>query len=225
MKRIFPAILMIIAAAGAQAETALSAGLGIRLAMTAESEKYVAGADWVRYSYEYPALRAEAYLDAGYAFLSAGIWRNSSDATHRIKHESGYGDSVSYNAFIGSYLSVAAFMKIPFKVNVATLYPMAGAEYCVNLSYEDSDGANIKSLMSDDIKKGLDQLWLKAGIGMDFPALIDGAYIRTTATAGYKLPSAYDMLTIHYNANDLAAAYGLYSCLQFDLGLAIGFNF
>lgn len=223
MKRLLSAIALFLAACAISGQANLSAGFSGGLTMIKQTDKYTLGSDWRKETLSTISWELELLLDAEYASLSVGYSKNSPDADYAVSLADGSRATYDAVAPIGSYLHVAAFAMAPLKLGMGQIYPTIGAEYRFNLSFEDEDGVDLKASLSDDLKKGLDELWLKAGVGIDYPALLRGAYIRTRILAGYKFATSIDdyrndYMTAYYGADGGGAA-----TWKMEIALGLGF--
>lgn len=155
---------------------------------------------------------AKAFFDAKYIELGLGIAANSK--TYSSNGSSSDGEH-------GTWLAISALGKYPIELGSATIFPIGGIEYGLNLSYKAADGTDIKSDVQD-AGYSLDQFWVKGGLGVDF-AVSSNLYIRSEALVGYKFKSKMES-----DLEDLMVASGLDSysitTLKIDLSLAIGYK-
>jgi hypothetical protein len=223
MKRRLSVFALFLTACALSGQVDLSAGFGGGLVMIKQTDKYTLGSDWRKETLGTLSWELELFLDAEYASLSFGYSKNSSDADYAVSLASGSRATYDAVAPIGSYLHVAAFAMAPLKLGIGQIYPTIGAEYRFNLSFEDEYGFDLKASLSDDLKKGLNELWLKAGLGIDYPALLKGAYIRTRILGGYKFATSIDDYRNEYGIAYYGADGGEAATWKIEIALCLGF--
>jgi len=157
-------------------------------------------------TWSYPQLGFHGFFDAQYVEVGLGYYINSSQSD--VVKQTGFSDNTTNTSYHASWLDVSVVGKYPFDLGGFTLFPLAGLEYMVNLTYTDSNGNDLKSLILPDYKNFLDALLVKFGLGADIP-VAEKFYIRPELTIGYKiLKSKYDSNGIdYYTSNGLSDAY------------------
>ena len=142
----------------------------------------------------FPQFGFHAFVDMKYVQIGLGYLMNSSQSL--VTKVTGFSDTTTNTNDKASWLDIDVVGKYPFDLGGFTLFPLAGAEYLLNLTYTDSSGNDLKASMPSGERNWLDALMLKVGIGADIP-LSDHFYLRPEGFLGYKLiKSTYD--------NDLA---------------------
>jgi hypothetical protein len=129
----------------------------------------------------------KVFADMEYLALSLGY--SSAEDGSTVVSLNGH-DTTTSNSDTYEWLTLEALGKVPVKVGKLVLFPMAGIEYDYNLSYKDEDGNDLKDNLSSLAASGLDQFWLKGGLGADLK--VGRFFIRPAVLFGYKIPSDYD---------------------------------
>jgi hypothetical protein len=121
------------------------------------------------------SLAAMQFLDATYVQLDIGY------ALNRGSTEPTAASTTTGFAALLTGLSFGVSLKYPFVIGPVAIFPIIGAEYIINLAYSDDK--------SDDLKAGLagpgsalDELWVKAGIGVD--VYFGNLFVRPVILAG-----------------------------------------
>jgi hypothetical protein len=100
-------------------------------------------------------------VDIGYATTLGG--------TYSYTNTSGSGSSGSTALTDDmTYLTFGAYARLPFRLGAMELFPLAGVEYDLNMTYTDENGYDKKSSTAEPYYSGLNHLYLKAGIGAIF---------------------------------------------------------
>jgi hypothetical protein len=222
MKRRLSVLAILLAAFALSGQVDLSAGFGGGLMMIRQTDKYTLASDWRKETLSDLSWELELFLDAEYVALSAGYSRNSPDADFAVSLSNGSRDTYDAIAPIGSYFHIAAYAMAPLKFGIGRIYPTIGAEYRFSLSLEDEDGFDLKSLLSDDLKRGLNELWIKAGLGIDYPALLKGAYIRTRVLGAYRFATSIDDDRNDFWVSYYGADGSETSAWRIEVGLCLG---
>jgi hypothetical protein len=166
-----------------------------------------------------------AFVDATYLQASVGFAMDIGDVKWNEKYSSsllGTNDSGTED-IDGTWLVIGAMGKYPFKVGSFVIFPLAGVEYDLNLTYK-HDGSDVKDTMSDDQKANLNQFWLKAGVGADF-TVSGNIYVRPSAIFGYKLHSKLQNDALDAMKAIPAIDKATQTDIRIDVGMAVGFKF
>ena len=121
----------------------------------------------------------------------------------------------------GGYVSFALLGKYPFVLGAFTLSPLLGLEMDFNVILLDAAGNDLRAAMTNELKNGQNQVWLKAGAAFDMP-LSERAYLRSEALFSYKLPNSKEQSDL------LAAQHAGFDVLLFairpEIDLFVGFK-
>jgi len=224
MKKLLVAFALLALAFTAFGQIQLSAGAGASFGPMWASVKQDYGTTWDKTTTSQSGIIARAFVDARYVEADIGFMTNFKSATVKLSDSDGNSLSLSGDSYIGTWLTISAYGKYPFKVGSFLIFPLVGVEYDLNLSYKDPDGNDAKSSLTDDQKASLNQFWLKAGVGADFN-VSDSLYIRPELLLGYKLNSKLQKDNI--DAWETAYPDGklTYTSIRLDIGVAVGFKF
>lgn len=221
--------LLVIAALLALTFTAfgqvqLSAGAGASFAPVWYSDSIEVGPLSSKTTQSLNVITAKAFVDATYVEVGVGFATN-------LKKQKATGTfvglpltdyDVNEDGPVGTWIAIQALGKYPFKVGSFEIFPLAGIEYDLNLSYKDPDGNDLKEGMSSDQKANLNMFWIKAGVGADF-SVSESIYIRPEALFGYKLLSKLESDDIK-DIKDLGGTEKT-STMSVNVGVAVGFKF
>lgn len=132
-------------------------------------------------------LAFKAFLDATYLQISIGFLGVINGSFSETA-----GGSTSTGFLMGTlgYVALSADVKYPFVVGSFEIFPLAGAEYRLNLSYTNGAGIDFKGGLTPQQQSDLSELWLRAGVGADY--IVRNFYIRSEVTVGFKPLSASD---------------------------------
>jgi len=117
------------------------------------------------------------FFDATYALLQVGYVIN------RGSTEPGSTSSATAFAAVLTGISVEVSLKLPVRLGPVEIFPIAGVEYVLNLTYTDDKGHNLRDVLAAP-GRSLDELWLKGGIGVDI--FLGGLFVRPMVMAGFK---------------------------------------
>jgi hypothetical protein len=223
MKKLLAITALLALTFTAFGQVQLSAGAGVSLTpyWDKQTMEVVGVSDDVTISKS--AFGAKVFFDATYVEASVGFQTNSK--SYKVKSTSGT-DSYS-DGDVGTWITLAALGKYPFKLGSVSIFPLVGAQFNYCLSYKDSDGNDLKSAAAD-ADYDYNQFMLKGGIGADF-AVSSSMFIRPTLTYNYIFLSKLDK-------DVLTAAEALYSLMfgvpidmsetksAIDLGVSVGFK-
>ena len=122
------------------------------------------------------SLTARQFFDATYVMVEVGyaINRGSTEPT-------AVSTSTAFAAVLTGF-SVGASVKYPFELGPVAIFPIAGVEYVRNLSYTDDKGNDLKATLAGP-SSALDELWLKAGAGID--VYLGPIFLRPLVEAGF----------------------------------------
>ena len=123
-------------------------------------------------------------ISAGYMFVSGG-----NITSKALGHTNGGSFGERY-----SYATLAAYLKYPLGAGAVRFFPLLGVQYRLNLTFTDSAGNDLKSGLTAQERADLDELWIRAGVGMDIS--IGRFFIRPEILAGLKPLSTSDRNTI-----------------------------
>jgi len=201
----------------------MSVGAGLGWAPYWNTTRQTVGSSWVQDQDASSGFGGQIYFDAKYIEATIGYFGTGSNFTETVTDS--LGDNLSMNqtdGAAGGWLCISVLGKFPFHVLGFTLFPVAGFEYDLNLTYTDSNGNDLKSGMSSEELNSLNELWFKFGIGADFP-VSPVLYIRPTVIGGLKFLSQLD----NDNITSLEAANGgtfTMTYFRLDVGLSVGYN-
>jgi hypothetical protein len=122
-----------------------------------------------------------AFVDLGNIQLAAG-YRMVNGFHIKSTSPSGTVTNSDDTTSSYSYLTLAAYGKLPIPLGSITLFPMIGVEYDLTLAATSSTGATATSQQRSD----LSSLWIKGGLGADIP-VSPGFYVRPELLVGYQL--------------------------------------
>ncbi len=221
MKRFFAILLVLLLGCGT-ALFGLDLSAGAMIDYTRVNE-HVGGSFGGSSGYDninIPALNLGAFFDATYAQVSIGYF-GSLTGKEDIS-SGGTTTSADYNYYT-KYISAGLLGKYPFDLGMVKLFPLLGIEYDLNLSLTDQNGNDVKSTLTDQEKKDMNQFWVKVGAGADFD-LTKNIYFRPEILFGYKLPSQTDKDTV--DSLQAAGATGVSVVwTRWDFGLMAGYRF
>jgi hypothetical protein len=155
---------------------------------------------------------------AGKAFIDAKYIEGSLGFAFDTKNYKVDGTSYT-NGNHGTWIAISALGKYPVELSGFTLFPMAGLEYDLNLSYVDANGNDVKSGASADQKAALNYFLIKGGVGADVP-VNDQLFVRPTLLVGYKFHSKLESDAISAGSSVNLSI----TTLKFDIGVAIGYK-
>ncbi len=171
------------------------------------------------YTQTYLPMTFYGFLDATY--LEASIGYMLVDG-YSVKNEvTGFPTATSDFKENLRWISFAALFKYPFHFGSVSLFPLAGFEYDMNISYTDSSGNDLKSSLTADQKAQFDQLWIKAGLGADF--VFGSFYIRPKLLAGYKLLAKIENDTVAADKSGGETNVSIVP-LVFSVGISAGYR-
>ncbi|MDA3940650.1 MAG: hypothetical protein PF693_15300 [Spirochaetia bacterium] len=122
-----------------------------------------------------------------------------------------------------TFLNFKVFGKYPIDMGSFVLFPIAGIEQRVNLTYKDENGVDLKKDMTDDEKEHINETWIKMGVGADFP-LSEGLYLRPITLLGYKIQSKMEKDLVDYYM-DMGADSASWNTFGFEFSLNLGYKF
>jgi hypothetical protein len=165
-----------------------SVGAGVGWAPYWDTLKESVDSAWVASETSSPAvLEGQVYVDATYFQASVGYIGQGAFYQVKTTDGSGYEDTIiKKNGFSGSWISYSLLLKYPFKAGKTMLFPLLGAEFDQNLTYTDAGGNDFKSALTTSAQDDLNNLWLRAGAGMDVP-LGSVVYLRFSVLGNFKL--------------------------------------
>lgn len=210
MKKIIATLALAVTAASFATALDMSAGGGVTFSGVSTKTKTEIGSVKDDNKATQTNLGVKGFFDATYAVAEVGY---AFDLTNKKDGKDTKIDSTN--------LTLGVLGKYPIAVGSVTLFPLAGAEYDLNMSYK-YDGKDAKKDLTSDAKSSLNQIWIKAGIGADV-AINDKLYLRPTALAGYKLHSKAENDTI--DLFDKINAKATINTFKYDIGLAVGYKF
>jgi hypothetical protein len=222
-KKFFVVAVLVIVAAFTFGQ-GMSVGAGLGWAPYWITIRQTLGSSWVQEQQTSSAFGGQVYLDATYVQASIGYFGTGSNYTLSASDSAGENASMSEtNGDEGGWLILSVLGKYPFHLWGFTLFPLAGFEYDLNLSYTDSNGNDLKSGMTSEELSSLNQFWFKFGVGADFP-VSSAMYIRPTILGGLKFLSQEDNDEI--TALELANG-GTFKLTYFrlDVGVSVGYKF
>jgi hypothetical protein len=116
------------------------------------------------------------FFDATYVQLHIGysLNRGSTEPTAA-------STSTGFAALLAA-VSFGAAVKYPIVIGPVAVFPIAGVEYRLNLSYTDDKGNDLKAGLSGP-RSALNELWLKGGVGMDVS--FGGLFLRPIVLVGF----------------------------------------
>jgi len=129
-----------------------------------------------------PPFGIHAFVDAEYIQAGLGYLMNSGQT--QVDKYTGFSDVTTKYTDKLSWLDIDVIGKYPIELGSVTIFPFAGLEYLLNLTYTDKDGNDLKPLMT--YKDMFDALMIKAGLGADF-SVNPQIYVRPEAFVGYKI--------------------------------------
>ena len=179
MKRVTRAAVMILAgclvpcAAGAL-DFSYGGGLSLNFSPVTLTGSYSGTISQVTSQASSTALQ---FFDATYAMVQVGYFIN------RGSTEPGSTSSSTAFAAVLTGLSLGVSLKLPIRIGPIEVFPIAGVEYVLNLTYADDKGDDLKGSLAAS-RSALDELWLKGGIGVDI--FFGGLFVRPMVTAGFK---------------------------------------
>ena len=136
-----------------------------------------------------------AFFDATYAQASVG-WQMVA-GPHLTTTQTLLGATSTTNTdltvTVGN-LSLALYGRYPIKLGSATISPMLGVEYDLNLVDADS-GVDLRAGMSSQQLADLNAFWIKAGVSADF-LLSPRFFVRPGLMIGWKFLSQGENATI-----------------------------
>ena len=152
-----------------------------------------------------------AYADMTYLQIEVG---------YRMFHgahetDTGYPDT-DLDKFSGSWVSFAAYGKIPLPLGSITFFPMVGVEYDSTLSGTFSDGTEWDSQTKSD----QNEFWIKGGLGLDI-SVSPQVYIRPEFLVGYKLLNKPEQDQVDY-LKSIGATNVSWVDLSFEGSILIG---
>lgn len=221
--RIQAAVIFLVLSTGAFAQ-GLSAGLAISGGWffkgfdTSEQSPSVSS----NLTDAFVPFRAGLFLDGRYFSLRVGY--KLAIAGHETQTQTISGTTTTLtDQGLGTkgYLSLSVYGKYPFSVGPFLLYPLLGLEQDTLLLYLDANGNDVRGTLSLDQLANENQLWVKAGVGADWP-LFAGGYLRAELVLGYKFPSSAENAAVQ-NATSAGFNATLFT-LEPDFTLAIGFR-
>lgn len=122
-----------------------------------------------------------------------------------------------------SYLSLAAYAKLPFTSGALTTSPLLGVEYDVSLAYTDSAGNDLKASLTDEQRADLNEIWIKGGIETVI-WIFGNFFIKPELIAGFKLLNATDV-SLRETAQASTPLKVSLSYWSLQVGLLIGYTF
>jgi hypothetical protein len=165
---------------------------------------------------------AELFLDGQYFRIGAGYRLAVLGHQGQTQTVSGSTSTVvDQDTGTKGYLSLSVYVKYPFHVGPFLLYPLLGLEQDTLLLYLDANGNDVRGTLSLQQLANENQVWIKAGMGADWPFSRNG-YLRAELALGYKLPSQSESDSVA-NANAAGFNATLFT-FEPDLALAIGFK-
>jgi hypothetical protein len=101
-----------------------------------------------------------------------------------------------------SFLAFSVLGKYPIRLGSTTLFPLAGIEYDLNLTYTDESGNDLKSTSSDTWVSGLNHLYLQLGVGAEMdlgnivicPEVVYGWKVKTEQDTAIEDNMVYNLL-------------------------------
>jgi len=120
-----------------------------------------------------------------------------------------------------SWFTLGALLKLPLKHRSGfAIFPLLGAESKLNLAVTDKNGNDLKKDMDSDTKDSLNQLWIKGGLGVDWP-LSPKFYLRSNLLVGLKLKSQFEQDMIDDADKYTDISLGSYKT---DLSIMVGYR-
>ncbi len=122
------------------------------------------------------SVNAKQFFDATYVQLAIGygFTRGSTEPAASTSTE-------NFATFV-TQLSFSALLKFPFVIGPVAIFPLAGVEYKLNLTWSDDKDNNLKKGLNGP-KSDLDELWLKGGVGIDI--MFGSFFIRPEILVGF----------------------------------------
>lgn len=159
----------------------------------------------------------KAFVDFGFLELSLG-YLMAFGGTNSVVLNGSFSANQHYGQS-SSAVSISLLLKMPIPVGSFTLFPLFGWEGDLNITQRDStSGADLKPAMTDEQQSGLNEVWLKAGFGTDFP--LGQFFLRAELLAGIKINSDYELQSMELFQSAGVNAYFL--GFTFDLNLLFG---
>jgi hypothetical protein len=200
----------------------LSVGAGINWSPIFISDKLSNGSQWLKDVYDTSAFGGAVFVDAKYIQASIGIAATSKSVTDNYTDSTGASSSNSIsNGNVNTSLSIVALGKYPFELSGFSIFPLAGLEYDLNLSYKDSNGNDLKSGLDSDHKANLNAFFIKAGVGADFP-VAEKFFVRPELLVGYKFHSKLESDVI--DNNKTLGIDESYTFIKVDIGVSVGYK-
>ncbi len=228
MKKLF-SIVLLLAAAGSAFSIGLSAGIGGSVSVFSYNEgmsgSYLGTTDSATYTLTQIPFSAKVFLDATFLQLEAGY--RVAQGGNQSTTQTGALSFSNGSAYDASYLTFAGYLKFPFRAGSVSVFPLLGAEYDYNLTLTDTNGNDLKPLLTSQELADLNQLWLKGGAGFDLS--FGSFYLRPELLAGFKLLSPTDNSTItglenYVTSSGYSNASGSVIWWTWDLDLLVGFT-
>jgi hypothetical protein len=119
------------------------------------------------------------------------------------------------------YLALSLYLKYPLVVGRFVIFPLLGVEKDLNVVIHDASGHDLLGKMTDQQRVNEDQVWVKTGMGVQFP-LSSWGYLRTQILFGWKVPNQSENDAVA-NAESAGFDATLYS-FEPDLSIAVGFK-
>jgi hypothetical protein len=135
-------------------------------------------------------LIVSGFYDAKFLVAEVGIGASMGgsyvdDTFYSVTYDS--GKITNKQAFV----SMGVSGKFPITFGSITVFPIAGVEYDLNLSYTDSAGNDLKAGMDSTAKTMLERLYVKGGLGLDY-SISQSMIFRIQALYAYKFKSEND---------------------------------
>jgi len=133
-----------------------------------------------------------AFLDSTY--LEAAVGYRTVHGFHtKVTPVAGPVSESDDNTSEYSYLTLAAYLRLPIPLGSIALIPMIGVEYDYTLAATNDVGAHATSSQLSD----LSSLWIKGGLGIEVP-ISSAVYLRPECLFGYQLNNEDERKTIDY---------------------------
>jgi hypothetical protein len=153
-----------------------------------------------------------AYLDVSFVQMDVSLATRFSGSFEGTGSFSGSG-AYTYKE---TYLGISALLKYPFLLGSGWVFPLAGIEQDVNLSYTDRDGNDLKSGLSEMGRNHLNRFFVKFGLGFGVP-LGGSLSLSSVVVLGFKLNSGLDRTAVEY----YKSTYGLSDVIARSLALEV----
>jgi hypothetical protein len=186
----------------------LSVGAGLRwspISSTTSADGYTSS------TLTYNSFSVRGFIDAKYIEGNLGIAFDNKN--YKID-----GTSYSDGAH-GTWIVLSALGKYPFELSGFTLFPLAGIEYDLNLSYVDANGNDLRATATSDQKAALNYFFIKGGVGADVPVNTQ-LFIRPELLVGYKFHSKLENNQISAGSSVNLAI----TTIRFDVAVSVGYK-